>query len=38
MTPAHSLEAALTLAKKKLGREEVTITAIPDGVSVIVKA
>ena len=38
MTPAHSLEEALALAKKILGREEVTVTAIPDGVSVIVKA
>ena len=38
MTPAHSLEEAVALAKQKLGREEVTITAIPDGVSVIVKA
>ena len=38
MTPAHSLEEALTLAKEILGREEVTVTAIPDGVSVIVKA
>ena len=38
MTPAHSLEEALSLAKAKLGREEVTVTAIPDGVSVIVKA
>lgn len=38
MTPAHSLEEALSLAKTKLGRENVTVTAIPDGVSVIVKA
>ena len=38
MTPAHSLDEALAKAKKILGREEVTITAIPDGVSVIVKA
>ena len=38
MTPAHSLDEALEKAKKILGREEVTITAIPDGVSVIVKA
>ena len=38
MTPAHSLEEALEKAKKILGREELTVTAIPDGVSVIVKA
>lgn len=37
MIPAHSLEEALSLAKAKLGREHVTVTAIPDGVSVIVK-
>ena len=36
MTPAHSIEEALTLARRMLGREEVTITAIPDGVGVIV--
>lgn len=38
MIPAHTLQEAMTLAKEKLGREEVTVTAIPDGVSVIVKA
>ncbi len=37
MIPAHSVEEALTLAKKLLGREDVSIAAIPDGVSVIVK-
>ena len=36
MTPAHSIEEALALARRMLGREEVTITAIPDGVGVIV--
>ncbi len=36
MTPAHSIEEALTLARRMLGREEVTITAVPDGVGVIV--
>ena len=36
MTPAHSIEEALTLARRMLGREEVSITAIPDGVGVIV--
>lgn len=38
MTPAHSLQEAMSLAKEKLGREAVTVTAVPDGVSVIVKA
>ena len=37
MTPAHSIEEALKIAKKLLGKEEITITAIPDGVSVIVE-
>ena len=37
MIPAHSLEEAIRKAKTLLGREEVKITAIPDGVSVIVK-
>ena len=37
MTPAHSIEEALRIAKKLLGKEETTITAIPDGVSVIVE-
>ena len=36
MTPAHSLEEALALAKQLLGKENITVTAIPDGVSVIV--
>ena len=36
MTPAHSIEEALTLACRMLGREEVTVTAVPDGVGVIV--
>ena len=36
MTPAHSIEEALTLACRMLGKEEVTITAVPDGVGVIV--
>ena len=36
MTPAHSIEEALTLARRMLGREEVTVTAVPDGVGVIV--
>ncbi len=37
MTPAHSLEEAVALAKKMLGKEKVKIAAIPDGVSVIVR-
>lgn len=38
MTPAHSLEEALALAAQLLGKEEPTITVIPDGVGVIVHA
>ena len=37
MTPAHSIREALEIAKKLLGKEDPTVTAIPDGVSVIVK-
>ena len=37
MTPAHSITEALGIAKKLLGQDNVTITAIPDGVSVIVE-
>lgn len=37
MTPAHSIEEALQIAKKLLGKEKITVTAIPDGVSVIVR-
>ena len=37
MHPAHSLDEAMKLAKKLLGREDVTVTAIPDGVAVTVK-
>ncbi len=36
MIPAGSLEQAVVLAKKMLAKENVTITAIPDGVSVVV--
>ena len=36
MTPAHSLEEAITKAKKMIPKEKITITAIPDGVSVMV--
>ena len=36
MTPAHSIAEALTLAKEMSGMENPTITAIPDGIAVIV--
>ena len=37
MTPAHSIDEALKIAKAKLGKNDVKIVAIPDGVSVIVQ-
>ena len=37
MIPAHSIEEALTLAKQLLGKEDPTLTLIPDGVAVMVK-
>ena len=37
MIPAHSIEEALQIAGKLLGKEDFTVAAIPDGVSVIVK-
>ncbi len=37
MIPAHSIEQALVQAKELLGKQDVTITAIPDGVSVVVQ-
>lgn len=37
MIPAQSLDDALKTAREILGRESITITAIPDGVSVMVK-
>lgn len=36
MIPASTLSEAINLAKKLLAKENVTITAIPDGVSVVV--
>lgn len=36
MIPAHSIGEAIKKAKELLGKEDVTITAIPDGVSVVV--
>lgn len=37
LIPAHSIEEALKLAKEIIGKDDVKIAAIPDGVSVIVK-
>jgi nickel-dependent lactate racemase len=37
MTPAHSIDEAMALAKQILGKENPTVTAIPDGIAVIVK-
>jgi len=37
MIPAHSIDEALEKAREILKKEDITITAIPDGVSVIVK-
>ena len=37
MIPANSLEEAITKARKMIAKETVTVTAIPDGVSVMVK-
>lgn len=36
MIPAHSIEEALCKAKEILGKEDVKITAIPDGIAVMV--
>ena len=37
MIPAHSIEEALNRAKRLLNKQNPTITAIPDGVSVVVQ-
>jgi nickel-dependent lactate racemase len=37
MIPAHSLEEAMTKARKILCKEKLTITAIPDGIAVMVR-
>ena len=37
MIPAHSIDEALEKARKILNKNDVTVTAIPDGVSVIVQ-
>ena len=36
MIPASSLDEAVSLAKKLSAKDDVTITAIPDGISVVV--
>ncbi|MBE7022780.1 MAG: nickel-dependent lactate racemase [Ruminococcaceae bacterium] len=36
MIPAHSIDEAIVKAKEILGKEDIKITAIPDGVSVMV--
>ena len=36
MIPAHSIGEALAQAKGLLGKEAVTVTAIPDGIGVVV--
>ena len=38
MIPAHSIEEALSLAKELLGKEDPTLTLIPDGVAVMVSS
>ena len=37
MIPAHSIEEAIIKAKEILNKKDATITAIPDGVAVVVK-
>jgi len=37
LIPADSLESAITKAKELIGKENIKITAIPDGVAVMVK-
>ena len=37
MIPAHSIDEAIKKAKELLGKDNVTITAIPDGISVVVQ-
>lgn len=36
MIPAHSLPEALEIARGLVGREDATITAVPDGIAVMV--
>ncbi|MCQ2507375.1 MAG: nickel-dependent lactate racemase [Dorea sp.] len=37
MIPAHSMEEAMEMAKKMVGKDDYKVTVIPDGVSVIVR-
>lgn len=37
MTAAHSIAEAIVKAKELLGKENITITVIPDGVAVVVQ-
>ena len=37
MIPAKTIDEALKIAKKILNKNDITVTAIPDGVSVIVQ-
>jgi len=37
MIPAHSLDEAMSKAREILGNENATVTAIPDGVAVVVQ-
>ena len=37
MTPAHDMEQAMALARQMLGKEDPTVTVIPDGIAVAVK-
>lgn len=37
MIPAHSIDEAIKKAKEILGKEDISITAIPDGVSIVVR-
>lgn len=37
MLPAHSIDEAMKLARELLGKENPTVVAIPDGVSVVVR-
>ncbi len=36
MIPVHSIDEAIKKAKEILGKTDVTITAIPEGISVVV--
>ena len=36
MIPAHSIDDAMDMARKIINKEKITITAIPDGVAVMV--